>query len=93
MEMGKPRQEAGESVGEALVLLLLAGQEFEGHEAVQARLPGFVDDAHTAPAELARTVLTTTPESRRSLPESVAPAVKPNQPKARINVPKTTIGS
>ena len=41
---------------------------------------------------LASIVLTTTNEMRRSVPASVEPGLKPNQPKARMNVPSTTIG-
>ena len=42
---------------------------------------------------LASIVLTTTKLMRRSVPASVEPGLKPNQPKARMNVPSTTIGT
>ncbi len=41
---------------------------------------------------LASIVFTTTKLMRRSVPESVEPGLKPNQPNARMNVPSTTIG-
>ena len=46
-----------------------------------------------APAMLASIVLTTTMLIRRSVPESVEPGLNPNQPKARMKVPTTTIGT
>ena len=41
---------------------------------------------------LASMVLTTMVAMRRSVPAKVEPGLKPNQPKARMKVPKTTIG-
>ena len=38
-------------------------------------------------------VFTTTKLMRRSVPASVEPGLKPNQPKARMKVPSTTIGT
>ena len=46
-----------------------------------------------APAMPANIVLTTTMLIRRSVPAKVEPGLKPNQPKARMNVPATTIGT
>ena len=48
--------------------------------------------AAIAAVMLASIVLTTTKLMRRSVPDSVEPGLKPNQPKARMNVPSTTIG-
>ena len=48
--------------------------------------------AAIAAVMLASIVLTTTKLMRRSVPASVEPGLNPNQPKARMNVPRTTIG-
>ncbi len=48
--------------------------------------------APNAPVKLDNIVLTKIEEIRRSVPESVEPGLKPNQPNARMNVPMTTIG-
>ena len=53
---------------------------------------GIAAEPPIAPATLASIVLTTTVASRKSVPDNVDPALNPNQPNARINVPATTIG-
>src|SRR5450755_3909768 len=45
-----------------------------------------------APAPEASIVLTATTEIRRSVPESVEPELKPNQPNARMKQPRKAIG-
>ena len=45
-----------------------------------------------APPVPASMVLTATTAMRRSVPASVEPGLKPNQPKARMNVPSSAIG-
>src|SRR3990172_1415173 len=48
--------------------------------------------AAKAPVALAIMVLVATTASRVSMPERVEPALKPNQPNARMNVPSMTCG-
>ena len=52
--MVEPGQRLGlarEPLGKARVLLLLAGQDLQRHEAVQPRLAGLIDHAHAAAPE------------------------------------------
>ncbi len=54
IRMVQPRQGLGfacEPPGELRILLLFPGQDFERDEAVQARLPRLIDNAHATPAE------------------------------------------
>ena len=48
--------------------------------------------AANAPVAEASMVLVATTPMRRSVPASVEPALKPNHPKARMNVPMTAMG-
>ena len=48
--------------------------------------------AASAPVAEASMVLTATTAMRRSVPASVEPGLKPNQPNARMNVPSIAIG-
>src|SRR5712691_8511209 len=49
--------------------------------------------ADTDPIQPASMVFTTMKLMRKSVPASVEPGLKPNQPKARIKVPRTTMGT
>src|SRR5262245_59678903 len=52
-----------------------------------------VSMAASDPTQPASMVFTTTKLMRRSVPANVEPGLKPNQPKARVNVPSTTMGT
>src|SRR4029453_13123019 len=52
-----------------------------------------VNMANIAPVKLASIVFTTTKIMGRSVPAGVDPGLNPNQPNARIKVPKATIGT